>query len=115
MCIAKDREILIFIEDNYGDDTSATYGAIRISDEIKPFLNEHNGLAYDFQNNQNIYAYLEEQGITITKEEMQQLFHKGYLEDTRMGFVKNLFEFASILSYSMNLINPCLLYTSRCV
>ena len=106
VCIAKDREILIFIEDNYGDDTSATYGAIRISDEIKPFLNEHNGLAYDFQNNQNIYAYLEEQGITITKEEMQQLFHKGYLEDTRMGFVKNLFEFASILSYSMNLINP---------
>ena len=108
VCKARGREILIFVEDNEGDTASATYGAIRISDEVKTFLSTEVKLAYDFQDNQNVYTYLKEQGISLKAEEIKQLFHNGYLEDTRAEFIKDFFKLASFLSSGISNMYPSL-------
>lgn len=108
VCKARGREILIFVEDNESDTASATYGAIRISDEVRKFLSTEQKLAYDFQDNKNVYDYLREQGISLTDEEIKQLFHDGYLEDTRVDFIKDFFKLASFLSSGISNMYPSL-------
>jgi hypothetical protein len=110
VCKPKGREVLMFVEDNKGD-TSGTYGAIRISEELLQFFTNkdkqyknYNFLSYDLQDNKNVYDYLRKSVPGITEEQLTNLFHKGYIEDKRIGLVKDFFQFASAFSSGMSFI-----------
>lgn len=110
VCKPKGREILMFIEDNKGD-TSGTYGAIRISEELLQFFTNkdkqyknYNFLSYDLQDNKNVYDYLRKSVPGITEEQLTSLFHKGYIEDKRIGLVKDFFQLASAFSSGLSFI-----------
>lgn len=110
VCKPKGREVLMFIEDNKGD-TSGTYGAIRISEELLQFFTNkdkqyknYNFLSYDLQDNKNVYDYLRKSVPGITEEQLTILFHKGYIEDKRIGLVKDFFQLASAFSSGMSFI-----------
>ncbi|WP_431612030.1 zincin-like metallopeptidase toxin domain-containing protein [Chryseobacterium sp. 'Rf worker isolate 10'] len=110
VCKPKGREVLMFVEDNKGD-TSGTYGAIRFSEELLQFFTnkdkqykDYNFLSYDLQDNKNVYEYLRKSVPGITEEQLNSLFHKGYIEDKRIGLVKDFFHLASAFSSGMSFI-----------
>jgi len=110
VCKPKGREVLMFVEDNKGD-TSGTYGAIRFSEELLQFFTNkdkqyknYNFLSYDLQDNKNVYDYLRKSVPGITEEQLTNLFHKGYIEDKRIGLVKDFFQLASAFSSGMSFI-----------
>lgn len=110
VCKPKGREVLMFVEDNKGD-TSGTYGAIRFSKELLQFFTnkdkqykDYNFLSYDLQDNKNVYEYLRKSVPGITEEQLNSLFHKGYIEDERIGLVKDFFQLASAFSSGLSFI-----------
>ncbi|PRB02453.1 hypothetical protein CQ046_12915 [Chryseobacterium sp. MYb7] len=110
VCKPKGREVLMFVEDNKGD-TSGTYGAIRFSEELLQFFTNkdkqyknYNFLSYDLQDNKNVYEYLIKSVPGITEEQLTSLFHKGYIEDKRIGLIKDFFQLASAFSSGMSFI-----------
>ncbi len=108
VCTPKGREILIFVEDNSNDSVSGTYGAVRISQDVLDFLNPKNRLAYDLHDNMGVYDYIRRYVPELTNEQISSLFHKGYIEDTRVEMVKGFFKLASFMSSAVSTIFPSL-------
>lgn len=111
VCRPKGREILMFIEDNKGDRTSGTYGAIRISEDLLKFFRNkekqykgYNFLSFDLQDNKNVYDYIKNAVPGFTDEQLKSLFYKGYIEDDRIDLVKDFFQLASAFSSGMSFI-----------
>ena len=111
VCRPKGREILMFIEDNKGDGTSGTYGAIRISEDLLKFFRNkekqykgYNFLSFDLQDNKNVYDYIKNAVPGFTDEQLKSLFYKGYIEDDRIDLVKDFFQLASAFSSGMSFI-----------
>jgi hypothetical protein len=108
VCKPKGNEILIFVEDNSSDSVSGTYGAIRISQNVLDTLSTKNSLAYDLQDNDNVYKQIKKFVPSLTDEQINSLFHKGYIEDPRIKTAKTFFQIASFFTSVISSIFPSL-------
>lgn len=104
----KDREILIFVEDNSTDSVSGTYGAIKISNDVLSFLNSKNRLAYDVYDNNEIYKEIKAVVPELSDDQIQSLLRNGFIEDYRVDIAKTYFKVASFFSSGISLIHPSL-------
>lgn len=113
VCKPKGKEILMFLEDNKEDTASATYGSIRISDELVTFFKNkdkqykgYNFLAFDLKDNANLHAYIKQTIPNLTSEQIESLMSKGFIEDNRLGLIADFFKLANFLSASIDKLFP---------